>query len=459
MLGWMMKEDAGSPDQGWYQYALAAAGVLVLVAAWAVWSLILGSPPERAAAPGGGGGGTVQEMAAAEAFARDEQAAAGRRERSLIRTGPQRLSGRINVDELRAALVGEGAVPGEVLLVFRSPEELAAFRARAGLYGLKILGADARLNAARVEYDSLGRLADELNDHPNSYENVAANLVARIPGLPQAVPQVDAANQGGLAPFNEGVMASIGAEGDRSGWGKGVKVAVLDSGVADHETLSGVQIEHLKLVEAGPNPNGHGTSMASLISGREAPAEGVAPGVQLLDIWVADEKGMSNTALVAEGIMAAVDRGAKVINISLGSFGSSLMLQNAVQYAMNQNVIIVAAAGNEQLSQLAYPAAYPGVLSVGAVDANKKQAFFSNSGKGLVISAPGVGILSAYPDGQIVLGSGTSQATAITSGAVATLLGRGYTAAEVVKLLTQNAASTGAPKEQVGAGFLQIPKR
>ena len=157
--------------------------------------------------------------------------------------------------------------------------------------------------------------------------------------------------------------------------------------------------------------------------------------------------------------MAAVDRGAKVINISLGSFGSSLMLQNAVQYAMNQNVVIVAAAGNEQLTQLAYPAAYPGVLSVGAVDANKKQAYFSNSGKGLVIAAPGVGIFSAYPEGQVVVGSGPSQATAIPAGAVATLLGRGYTAAEVVKLLTQNAANTGAPKEHVGAGFLQIPKR
>jgi thermitase len=59
----------------------------------------------------------------------------------------------------------------------------------------------------------------------------------------------------------------------------------------------------------------------------------------------------------------------------------------------------------------------------------------------------------------VVLGSGTSQATAITSGAVATLLARGYTAAEVLKQLTQSAANTGAPKEQVGAGFLQIPKR
>jgi thermitase len=451
-----MKDQADLPDQSWYQFALAAAVALVLVAVWAVWSLLLG-PSQRGEAALSGGGGAGKESLAQAAMAVDEEVAAERRERSVIRRGPLRLASRINVDELRAALVGDGAVPGEVLLVFRSPEELAAFRARAGLYGLKILGADARLNAARVEYDSLGRLADELNDHPNSYENVAANLVARIPGLPRAVPEVDATNQGGLAPFNEGLMASIGAEGDRSGWGKGVKVAVLDSGIVDHETLNGVPIERVKLVDAGPEPNGHGTSMASLIAGRVAPAVGVAPSVQLLDVWVADEKGMSNTALVAEGIMVAVDRGAKVINISLGSFGSSLMLQNAVQYAMNQNVIIVAAAGNEQLTQLAYPAAYPGVLGIAAADGNKRQASFSNSGKGLMFAAPGVGIYSAYPNGQVVVGSGTSQAAAIATGAVATMLSRGYTDVESVKRLTQNAVKTGAPPDQVGAGFLQIP--
>jgi thermitase len=148
-----------------------------------------------------------------------------------------------------------------------------------------------------------------------------------------------------------------------------------------------------------------------------------------------------------------------VINISLGSFGSSLVLQNAVQYAMNQGVVIVAAAGNEQLTQLAYPAAYPGVVSVGAVDKQRKQASFSNSGQGLVLSAPGVGILSAYPNGEVVVGSGTSQATALVSGAVATLMGRGLSGAEAVKLLRESATATGAPKEQVGAGVLRIPGR
>jgi thermitase len=444
-------------DSGWFRFVLAGAGVLVLAAVWAVWGLLLAPPVVRDEAVGTDAG----KVSGREAVGLAEEGAGGggKRVRKAVKAAPLRLSARIGLEELRGALVGEGAVPGEALLVFRSAAELAAFRARAGLYGLKILGSDARLNSARVKYDSLGRLADELNEHPGSYENVAANLVARIPGLPRATPEVDTANQGGDSAFLEGVMGSIGAGGDRSDWGAGVKVAVLDSGVKDHETFEGVSIEHVKLVESGPEANGHGTSMASLIAGQEEPATGVAQGAKLLDVWVADEKGMSNTGLVAEGIMAAVDRGAKVINISLGSFGSSLVLQNAVQYAMNQGVVIVAAAGNEQLTQLAYPAAYPGVVSVGAVDKQRKQAYFSNSGQGLVLSAPGVGILSAYPNGEVVVGSGTSQATALVSGAVATLMGRGLSGAEAVKLLRESATATGAPKEQVGAGVLRIPGR
>ncbi len=447
-----------------FRVVLATGAALVVVAVWLVWSLLLAPPAETPGSldPERGGvaraGREVERKADAPTEADAITPGAGSR-KPLVPPLPAMPRPQLSVDELRRALVGDGAVPGEVLLIFRSAEELAAFRARAGLYGLRILDADARHLGARVAYTDLARLADELNEHPQAYENVAANLIARIPGLPREMPQLDLNNQGGLAPFDEGVFASIGAPKDRDGWGRAVKVAVLDSGIADHETLEGVKVERVKLVETGPVPNGHGTSMASLISGRVAPAEGVAPAAELLDIWVANEEGVSNTALVAQGIMEAVDRGAQVINISLGSFGSSLMLQNAVQYALNQRVLIVAAAGNEQMNQLAYPAAYPGVIAVGAVDAERRQAFFSNSGRGLTLAAPGVGILSAYPGGKVVVGSGTSQATALTTGTVAAVLGWGRSPGEVVKLLTQSAASTGASQEQVGAGFLQVPPR
>jgi subtilisin family serine protease len=98
------------------------------------------------------------------------------------------------------------------------------------------------------------------------------------------------------------------------------------------------------------------------------------------------------------------------------------------------------------------------MLSVGAVDAGGKQAWFSNSGAGLTLAAPGVGIVSGYADNKVVIGSGTSQATAITSGAVAYLLGRGYHATNIIPLLSRTAAPLSAPAEAVGAGLLQLPK-
>ncbi len=203
--------------------------------------------------------------------------------------------------------------------------------------------------------------------------------------------------------------------------------------------------------------HGHGTAMASLIAGRDAVHGGVAPASEILDVRVADSTGMGNTAFVAQGILYAVDSGARVINISLGAAADSTMLREAVAYAISRGVTVVAAGGNEQASSLAYPASYDKVISVAAVDAQGRQAYFSNSGEGLFISAPGVGIVSWYSGGKTVIGSGTSQAAALVSGGVAALLSRNYQAANIPLVLTSNAVRTGAPVTQVGAGILRLP--
>jgi thermitase len=171
---------------------------------------------------------------------------------------------------------------------------------------------------------------------------------------------------------------------------------------------------------------------------------------------VADTHGDSNTALLSSAIVKATDLGARVINVSLGSSGSAPILEAAVRYAQSRHVIIVAAAGNEQQNALSMPAGIPGVLSVGAVDANGTQAYFSNSGPGLTLVAPGVGIISGYAENKLVIGSGTSQATAITSGVVASLLSRGYHGSNIIPLLTRTAKPLGIPKEAVGAGLIQV---
>ena len=90
--------------------------------------------------------------------------------------------------------------------------------------------------------------------------------------------------------------------------------------------------------------------------------------------------------------------------------------------------------------------------------ANGQQAYFSNSGNGLFISAPGVGIVSAYSGSGMVIGSGTSQATAITAGVISSLLSRNYNAANIPQILQNNAIQSTAPANQVGAGMIHFPR-
>ena len=360
-------------------------------------------------------------------------------------------------EALAGALESEIAMPNEVLLTLKSDALLHALQLRAGLNGLEIVSLDPKLRLARVRFSDLNDLMKELAAHSEDYESVGPNYLAHVPGLPP--PSTDDGNEGGQARFASEGMEAIGAAKDRSDWGRGVTVAVLDTGMVDHSTLSGLTVTHLDLVNDGSEFNGHGTAMASLIAGKDSNAEGVAQAARLLDVRVADADGVSNTALVASGIVKAVDMGARVINVSLGSFGNAQALENAVNYALSRNVVVVAAGGNEQMNMLAYPAALPGVISVGAVDANGQQAYFSNSGESLTLSAPGVGIVSGYTDNQVVIGSGTSQATALVSGVAATLVGWGYSGQNIATLLINNAQPTGAPSSQVGAGIVQVPPR
>ncbi|MBK8039722.1 MAG: S8 family serine peptidase [Verrucomicrobiaceae bacterium] len=348
------------------------------------------------------------------------------------------------------------AVPGEALLSFKNQAALDAFRARAAQAGLLVVSIDPTLLTARVRYRNAQDLQREVAANEKDYAHAGANWAARIPGLPQQ-PSKDTANAGGAQPFQSQGLDLIGAPANRTGWGAGVTVAVLDSGVVDHPSLQGAAITHLDLVNDGQDFHGHGTAMTSLIAGSDAKVSGVAPSAKILDVRVADPQGGSNTSLLSSGIVKAVEAGAKVINISLGSTQGSPVLDQAVAYALSRGVVIVAAAGNEQANMLSYPAALPGVVSVGAVDANGKQAWFSNSGQGLSLVAPGVGIVSAYTGNKLVIGSGTSQATALVSGVAAYLAGRGYQPANIPTVLIRSARPTGAATTAVGAGIVRIP--
>jgi subtilisin family serine protease len=221
--------------------------------------------------------------------------------------------------------------------------------------------------------------------------------------------------------------------------GTGVIVAVLDTGIdATHPVFAGRVISGLDLVsqdfvpQDGPQPGdfggpavGHGTHVSGVIAR-------LAPEAKLLPVRVLDVDGRGSTFDVAFAIDYAVSRGATVINLSLGADADTRVLAAAVAAARARGVVLVAAAGNDDVATPQYPAVYPGVLAVSAVDEEGQKAPFSNYGASWVdIAAPGVGITSTVPvSGEILYGtwSGTSMATPFAAGAAALLKSREFTA-------------------------------
>ncbi|GII05808.1 type VII secretion-associated serine protease mycosin [Planobispora takensis] len=225
--------------------------------------------------------------------------------------------------------------------------------------------------------------------------------------------------------------------------GEGVVVAVLDTGVDDdHPDLAGAVIDGPDLTgaaRAGPPWGRHGTAMASLIAGRGRGTDrsrgviGIAPGARILSIRIALENDDPRRARfrggdgrsLARGIRYAVDHGARVISMSLGCGGNewegTAAERRAVRYALGRGAVLVASAGNDGAgpNRRNFPAAYPGVISVGAVDEKMRVAPFSNRQRYLSVVAPGTGIITADGSRSYVIGDGTSSAAAMVSGIAA----------------------------------------
>jgi len=420
---------------------LTTVALLVVGARW--WSSVPTSAP-----------GEAEEKTATARAVEVESAGATIPQRATAEiTPPDVAESEPLLADLRARLSQPNVVPGEALLTFRNREALDRFTRAAGSHGLEMAGSVPQLNTARVRYGSLENLRDLLAANPPGDATVEGNLWLAIPA---PAPPPDVNNAGGTEPFGAGMLGAINAEGDRTGWGENVTVAVLDTGILGHPTFGSGQITHLDLVNDGQVFHSHGTSMASLIGGQNPQAPGVAPGARILDIRVANAEGYTVSSVLTQGIIAAVDRGAQVINISLGGYGESALLRQAIDYAAQRGVVVVAAAGNEGYGQLAVPAAYQNVLSVGSVDAQNRQAYFSNSGEGLDLAAPGVGVITAWDTDKVALTSGTSQSSAIVAAAAAAYLGWGVSPSAVPARLRADARPASAAAGTAGVGSLLI---
>jgi subtilisin family serine protease len=216
-----------------------------------------------------------------------------------------------------------------------------------------------------------------------------------------------------------------------------VTIAIVDSGIAlTHEDLRNKVDPGYDFVNDDTDPmddNGHGTMVASLAAAETdngVGIAGVAWNARLLPVKVLDNKGNGSYLTIAAGIKYAADKGAQVINLSLGGNADSYILKDACQYAFDKGCVLVAAAGDTGSEEVQFPAAYDALcLAVGSTDANDILAPTSNRGPQIDVVAPGVWVIGASFNPakpselrSYTWGSGTSLAAAHVSGAAALLI-------------------------------------
>ncbi|MGW1870476.1 type VII secretion-associated serine protease mycosin [Streptomyces mauvecolor] len=266
----------------------------------------------------------------------------------------------------------------------------------------------------------------------------------------------------------------------RTSTGKGITVAVIDTGIdPSNPDLKGQVLPGRNFAPGEPgdehtDSNGHGTGMAGLIAGTGAYGDGngafgLAPGAKVLPVRMSGEvtsgaEGTKSFNAIAPGaIRYAADKGARVINISMGVQEGSLELTAAVKYALDKGSLVFAAVGNsgDSGNGVEYPAATPGVVGVGAVGKDLRRTAWSEYGPQVDMAAPGAEMVHACGGGSgLCKTDGTSDATAIASASAALIWSKhpNWTNNQVLRVMlnTVGAPTDGAKRnDSIGYGIVR----
>lgn len=209
-----------------------------------------------------------------------------------------------------------------------------------------------------------------------------------------------------------------------------VRVAVIDSGVcSDHPDMPTIyadfQFDYVENDTIPQDEYGHGCGVIGVIASQNNTigTMGIAPFVEIMPLRVLDENGIGSYSNIARAIVDATNQGVAVINLSLGGLQSSNTLKSAVDYALEQDVILIAAAGNSRGDTPLYPARYDGVIAVGSVNQEGQMSTFNH--QGVELFAPGESILVPHINNGYIVSSGTSFATPHVTGVIALKLSIG----------------------------------
>ncbi len=234
-------------------------------------------------------------------------------------------------------------------------------------------------------------------------------------------------------------MINIDAVWDYETYGNNVNIAVIDSGCDFHEDIvSNIAggYNYIRKSDDYKDNIGHGTHVSGVIAAcqNNIGISGIAPKAKIYALKCFDVGAKTTVLMLSQAIYDAVDKyNCKIINMSLGLSSDKQTLYNAIKYAYDKGVIIIAAVGNDGDSTNYYPASYDEVIGVGSVGLDKLQSYFSQTNDSVDVVAPGEKVKSLLNEDEYVELEGTSQATAYVTGVIATLLSANDLSNEEVK--------------------------
>jgi hypothetical protein len=294
-----------------------------------------------------------------------------------------------------------------------TPEERNAVIARDG--GTEVSSIPAlRLHVVECQSGDLSAVLSNYRSDPQ-VESVEINNTRKVEGTPS---DPFYSTQWSLSKIGwDTVFGSVVPIGVST-------VAVLDTGIdSTHPELAGVVVPGTSVLDGSAgmsDPNGHGTWLAGIVAAATDNSIGVAgvgfANVSVMPVTVLGPDGTGRDSDIIAGIMYAADHGADVILMGFSNPGFSQNLQDAIDYAWSQNVVVVAATGNDGVSTATYPAGDRGVIGVSATDENDLLASFSNCGLDAFLGAPGTDILTTDLNSGYATVSGTSTSAAIVAG-------------------------------------------